>query len=86
MHNRYFKSNLEITKEIESVIVGTKGGQRPRSKNGNAIIKLGFDDKNDYQFLKDWQELTYEQVVTDLQGDEWHVDILQAAKDFQKTK
>lgn len=67
-------------------MVGIKENQRPRSKNGNVIIKLGFDDKNDYQFLKDWQELTYEQVVTDLQGDEWHVDILQAAKDFKGLK
>ncbi len=84
--NRYYKSNLEITPEIEAVMVGIKENQRPRSKNGNVIIKLGFDDKNDYQFLKDWQELTYEQVVTDLQGDEWHVDILQAAKDFKGLK
>ena len=84
--NRYFKSNLEITPEIESVMVGTKESQRGRSKKGNVIIKLCDGDVSDYDFLKDWQELTSEQVDVDLLGDEWHVDILQAAKDFQKTK
>lgn len=84
--NRYFKSNQEITPEIESVMVGTKGVQRPRSKKGNVIIKLGFDDKNDYDFLKGWQELSLEELDKDLQGDEWNIDIFQAAKDFVNTK
>lgn len=76
MHNRYFKSNKEITAEIESVMVGTKETQRPRSKQGNVIIKLHLDDESDYPFLEDWQELTHEEMLEDIQNDEWQINVV----------
>lgn len=71
MHNRYFKSNKAITPEIESVMVGDIRSQRPRSKNGNVIIKLHLDDHSDYPFLEGWEEFTHEEMLEDIKGDEW---------------
>lgn len=75
MHNRYFKSNKEITPEIESVMVGTKNIQRKRSEEGNIIIKLHLDDESDYPFLEGWEELTKEDLDKELLKDEWAVDM-----------
>jgi hypothetical protein len=86
MNNRYFKSTKEITPEIESVMVGAKGTQNPRSKKGNIIIKLKDGDENNYKCLKDWQEMTKEEAVKDFESEEWTVNILQAAKDFENLK
>lgn len=82
--NRFFKSNKQLTPEIESVIVGTKESQRQRSKLGNIIVKLPVGDKTNYKCLDGWEELKQEDLETEFKKDEWQVDITQAAKDFNK--
>ena len=70
-HNRYFKGQGEITKEMESVIVGNANEQRPRNKKGFVIVKLYEHDTSDYPFFEGWEELTDEQMIKEVNSDDW---------------
>jgi len=82
MANRYFKGSGQITIDIEKVIVGNRETQMQPSKLGNRIVKLQEGDKENHDCLKNWTELSYEEMIADLQTDEWITDFQKAVLDF----
>ncbi len=69
--NRYFKGTGQITMDLERVIVGDRLSQREPSKLGTKIVKLFLGDTEKHECLKNWQELTHEEMLKELEKDEW---------------
>jgi hypothetical protein len=70
MGNRWFKGNGQITMAIELVIVGNRFSQR-ESKLDTKLVKLPLGDTATHDCLKNWVELSQEDLYKELKKDEW---------------
>lgn len=70
MNNRWFIGAASSIDNLMGIIVGSKEVQRT-SKDGQCIVKLPIGDKNTYEQLNSFRELSYKEAELELQKEVW---------------
>ncbi len=72
-HNRYFIINADDPNmdEIAHVIVGSMDTQRYSLDGSKLVVKLHYDDSNNYEFLADYTEYNHDAILEQLHTLEW---------------
>jgi len=72
-HNRYFIINADDPNmdEIAHVIVGSMDTQRYSLDGSKLVVKLHYDDPNNYEFLADYTEYNHDAILEQLHTLEW---------------
>ena len=72
-HNRYFIINADDPNmdEIAHVIVGSMDTQRYSLDGLKLVVKLHYNDHNNYEFLADYTEYNHDAILEQIHTLEW---------------